>query len=67
MTQRLRLVRIHIRPEVVIDDGETLTPLDVEPKTLSPSEWAKFRADGWETALEALAAEVIKLDKTSEE
>lgn len=66
MTQRLRLVRIHIRPEVVIDDGETLTPLDVEPITLSPSEWAKFREDGWEAALQALAAEVIQPDAPPE-
>jgi hypothetical protein len=66
MNQRLRLVRMHIRPEVVVDDGETLTPLDVEPKTLSPAEWATFRADGWEVALEALAAEVIKPDAPPE-
>lgn len=66
MPERLRLVRIHVRPEVVVDDGETLTPLDVQPMTLTPSEWAKFRADGWESSLEALAAEVIKPDAPPE-
>lgn len=67
MPERLRLVRIHIRPEVVVDNGDTLTPLDVQPMTLTPSEWTQFRADGWESSLEALAAEVIKPNKTSEE
>lgn len=46
MTSKLRPIRFHIQPEVVADDGETLTPVPINPFAVDaadlddfPSKW----------------------------
>lgn len=36
---RLRLVAYVIQPQFMVDDGETLTPLPVQPLTIPAAEW----------------------------
>jgi len=36
---RLRLVGMTLQPSIVADDGETLTPLSVNPMTIGAADW----------------------------
>lgn len=36
---RLRVVGYIVQPQLMADDGETLTPLPVQPVTIPASEW----------------------------
>lgn len=37
MTKRVRLARVQVTVEAFLDDGDTLTPLEVEPVTVAAS------------------------------
>jgi len=37
---RVRIVAAQVTLSVVLDDGETLTPIQVDPITLSGAQWA---------------------------
>lgn len=38
--RRLRLLSVQIAPQFVLDDGDTLTPINPQPQTLPAAEWA---------------------------
>lgn len=39
MTARLRVVGYIVQPQVMVDDGETLVPLPVQPLTIPAADW----------------------------
>lgn len=39
MSPRLRPVSYVIQPQFMVDDGETLVPLPVQPLTISATDW----------------------------
>lgn len=39
---RVRLVAVRLQVEAVSDDGETLTPLGLQPLTLTAGQWPTF-------------------------
>ena len=42
--KKLRLVRLQIQPEFVIDENGTLTPVAVQPMQVNAAEWQNFPA-----------------------
>jgi hypothetical protein len=40
--QKLRLVKVELRAEFVLDDGEALTPATFGPLTIIASDWPEF-------------------------
>lgn len=37
--KRVRLVAVHVSPQLVVDDGDTLEPVPVQPVTFTAAEW----------------------------
>ena len=58
MSARLRLVGWEIRPVCMVDDGDTLTPLPVEPQTITAAGWDEFKAGGDDRAMQHLREQV---------
>lgn len=54
MSARMRLVGWEVRPMVMVDDGENLTPLDVTPQLITAAGWPAFTAGGDAAALDSL-------------
>jgi hypothetical protein len=44
-TPRLRLVGVTLQLDVVTDDGETLTPVRVQPIPVTAAQWPTFSLD----------------------
>lgn len=55
---RMRLVGWEVRPVVMMDDGDTLTPIPIEPQTITAAGWAEFKDGGDERALTRLREQV---------
>lgn len=55
---RMRFVSWEVRPVIMIDDGDTLTPVNVEYQTLTASQWEAFKNGGDERALELLKTQI---------
>lgn len=55
---RMRLVGWEVRPVVMVDDGENLTPVPVQPVTISAEQWEGFKAGGDEQSLDQLRSQV---------
>lgn len=55
---RMRLVGWEVRPVVMLDDGDTLTPLSIGAQTITAADWAAFKTGGDEAALERLRDQV---------
>jgi hypothetical protein len=47
MTSRLRLLKVHVQPVFVIDDGETLTEQPGQPVEVAGGAWRAFAADAF--------------------
>lgn len=62
MSARMRLVGWEVRPVVMLDDGDTLTPVPVEPQTITAAGWAEFKAGGDDRAMASLREQVEHLD-----
>jgi len=58
MNVRMRLVGWEVRPIVVVDDGENLTSVPVNPQTISSAGWQAFKDGGDAAALEALRKQI---------
>lgn len=56
---RVRLVGALVQLELVVDDGDILTPLRVEPLRLAPAELAEWSA---ETAIADAQRQIDALD-----
>lgn len=55
---RIRVVQYLVTPVVVVDDGENLTPLDVQPIQVPAARWEEFVSGGLAQALAALQEQV---------
>jgi len=58
---RARLVTAQVALQVVVDDGETLTPIQLEPITLTAAQWEGFDIRA------ALAGIQAQLDQAEQE
>lgn len=58
MSARLRLVGWEIRPVLMIDDGEHLTPLPVQAQHIALKDWQSFKDGGDDAALAHIRAQV---------
>jgi len=54
VTARLRPVAFLVQPQFMLDDGDTLTPLQVQPVTISAADWPNV------VALVAVAVEELR-------
>lgn len=61
MPKRLRCLAYIVQPQFVIDDGENLTPLPVDPINVLPADWPNV-VEGVEQATAVLRAQVEEAD-----
>lgn len=54
MSKRVRVVQYVVHPVLVVDDGDNLDPLQVEPITVPAAGWAAFIDGGLDHALAEL-------------
>lgn len=59
---RLRLVHVHVQPVLMLDDGETLTPLEHPAVTIPAADWPTYSSERfpreiaeWQSRLDAEA------------
>lgn len=55
---RMRLVGWEVRPVVMLDDGDQLTPVQVGSQTIAAADWDGFKNGGDERALDRLREQV---------
>jgi len=55
---RLRLVSVTVLAEFVADDGETLTPVTVEPVKVPAADWPTYATTTFAEAQAALEAQL---------
>lgn len=55
---RMRLVGWEVRPVIMADDGENLTPVPIGPQVIAASDWEKFKAGGDADALAQIRTQV---------
>ncbi len=55
---RMRLVGWNVQPVVMADDGENLTPVNVQVQTIPSAQWEAWKAGVDATGLEALRAQI---------
>jgi hypothetical protein len=58
MSTRMRLVGWNVQPVVMADDGENLTPVQVNGTQILAAEWQAFKDGGDARALDDLRARV---------
>lgn len=63
MSKRLRIVQYLVQPVALVDDGDTLDPLPIEPIPVPAGRWAEFVETGLAEALADLQA---RIDQTPE-
>jgi hypothetical protein len=63
MAIRVRLVGWNVQPVVMTDDGEHLTPLQVNVQMIPAAEWERFKDGGDVEALHAIREQVRSIDE----
>lgn len=58
MSARMRLVGWEVRPVVMADDGENLTPVNIAPQVIPAAAWQTFKDGGDSEALDKLRAQI---------
>lgn len=53
--RRLRVLKVIVQPVCVVDDGDSLVEVPVDPVSLTAEQWATFDLDG---ALDPIRAQV---------
>lgn len=56
--KRVRLVGVTIIPRFVVDDGENLADLKVDPLNVTAADWPTFVADNWAALVEGLETDL---------
>jgi hypothetical protein len=58
--KKLRLVKVHVQPVFVVDDGETLADIEHPPLTIPAADWPTYSGDrfprevaDWQARLDA--------------
>lgn len=57
-TPRLRVVAWRVQPLVMADDGEHLTPVEVQPAEIPAAQWQTFKDGGDDAALAQVRAQL---------
>ena len=55
---RMRLVGWNVQPVVMSDDGENLTPVQVNGTTIPANQWQAFKDGGDQIALDSLRRQI---------
>lgn len=55
---RVRLVGVMVTPIVLVDDGDSLKPLQIEAVQVSAEDWPTYATGGFQEAMAQLQAEV---------
>lgn len=55
---KLRLVGWQVQPIIMADDGENLTPVQVQPVQIPAAQWDAFKSGGDDEAIAQLRAQV---------
>jgi hypothetical protein len=55
--KRVRVIRYHLQSEIVVDDGDHLTALQVQPLAVDAEDWEQLVAEGLPTAPAQLQAQ----------
>lgn len=58
--RRARLVGWRVQPIVMADDGDTLTPVPVQPVEIPAAQWQEFKDGGDDNALVQVQAQLDK-------
>lgn len=58
MSARVRLLRVTVQPEFVVDDGDTLSPLPLQAVEIPAAQWIEFAADNFAKAIAAIQEQV---------
>lgn len=66
MSKVVRPVKFIVQPVFLVDDGEHLDELPVDPIAVSARDWPEWAAGGWRVALAALQASVAENSSGSE-
>lgn len=56
--KQVRVIGWDVRPVLMVDDGEHLTPLDVQPVTVLAVHWDQFKNGGDAKAITDIQAQV---------
>lgn len=57
---RVRIISVMVQPNIVLDDGENLTPQPVKPLTVLWRDWPEFAARGLQEALQQMQEQIQK-------
>lgn len=55
---KARIISVQVVPQIVIDDGDNLTPQQVRPMTVIWCDWPQFAACGLQDALTQLQSQL---------
>lgn len=55
---RVRVLRFIVQPVLVIDDGEDLDPIDVQPIEVAARDWPTFAAEQWPAMLQQVQSQI---------
>jgi hypothetical protein len=58
MAGKLRVVSVTVQVEAVIDDGDHLTPVPIQPARIAAKDWDAWAAQGLAASLEVLEAQL---------
>lgn len=61
-SKRVRVLCYHVQPELVVDDGQHLTPYPVQPISVAPAAWEDFVTEGLPSSLALCEAELNAAD-----
>lgn len=56
--KRVRVVQVVVKPILVVDDGQTLAPVDVEQIAVTAENWPTYPVTGFAEAVTRLEAEL---------
>lgn len=58
MSNRMRVVGWQVQPIIMADDGDTLTPVQLQPVQIPLAQWQAFKDGGDMQALEQVRAQI---------
>lgn len=56
--KRLRVVGWNVQPIVMVDDGDNLTPLKIDPQMIPAAAWDEFKSGGDDASLTPLREQI---------
>lgn len=59
MNPRVRIIGWQVLPIVMLDDGENLTPIPVQPLTVAAKDWQEFKDGGDTLAIDSVRQQMI--------